>query len=65
MISHDLEFLYFVVRRIKATERVPSYQEAVMAYKSHDPLWEATVQQSIDHYDYVNDSGMRKTHLSF
>lgn len=64
MINKDLNFLYFVVRRIKAMERIPTYQEAVLAYKTHDPIWESTVNQAIDHYDYIKDSGLRKQLLS-
>lgn len=65
MINYDLNFLYFLVRRVKSTGNIPTYQETILAYKSHDPLWESVVHQAIDHYDYAKDKPMRQQHLNF
>jgi len=59
-INLSLDFMYFVCRRIKATNKIPTYQEAALAYKSHDPAWEHEVMVHLGFYDFAKDSDFRK-----
>ena len=56
--------MYFVCRRIKATNEIPSYQEAALAYKSHNPQWEHEVMTHLGFYDFAKDSNKRQAYLN-
>jgi hypothetical protein len=59
-INLGCDFMYFVCRRIKATNEILSYQEYALAYKSHDPIWEREVMTHLGFYDFAKDSDFRK-----